>query len=162
MRRPQGMTLAEAFAWHPKGTAQPLVAGIKGECITWNAARVGSGYGQFRFEGRHVTAHVVAYSLANGPVPTGMMVDHRCFRRECVNPTHLRAVTPKQNTEHLRGAYSNNACGVRGVRKRHDCDRWQVRVAGRHVGTFSTLAEAEQAAIAARAEQFTHDDCEAS
>ena len=156
------MTLAEAFHWYPKGSAKPLVSSVEGDCITWDAGRTDKGYGRFRY-GAVRLAHRVAVELATGePVPDDMQVDHRCFRRECVNEQHLRIVTEKQNHEHLRGAYSNNACGVRGVRKRHDCDRWQVRVAGRHVGTFSTLAEAEQAAIAARAEQFTHDDCEAS
>lgn len=155
------MTLQDAFDWYPKGTASPLVE-IPDQCITWDGGRTDKGYGRFRFNNKVLVAHRVAYELASGPIPEGQEIDHRCFRRECVNPNHLRAVTSKQNSEHVRGAYSNNTCGVRGVRKRHDCDRWQVRVAARHVGTFATLEEAEQAAIAARAEQFTHDDARAA
>lgn len=64
----------------------------KGEsCWEWQASVNSSGYGWFRFgEKRTPTgAHRVAYVLANGPIPDGLQVLHRCDNPPCVNPTHL-------------------------------------------------------------------------
>ena len=46
-------------------------------------------------------AHRVAYELTNGPIPDGLELDHLCRVRHCVNPSHIEAVTHRENT--LRG-----------------------------------------------------------
>jgi hypothetical protein len=43
----------------------------------------------------------VAYELAKGPIPDGLVIDHLCRVRHCVNPEHLEAVPHRVNT--LRG-----------------------------------------------------------
>ena len=44
--------------------------------------------------------HVVAYEMANGPVPPGLYVLHKCLNcRHCCNPAHLYAGTAKDNTD---------------------------------------------------------------
>jgi len=74
-----------------------------GPCWLWTAAVKGDGYAGFhRGEGRHVVgAHIFAYELVNGPVPPGLVLDHLCRVRRCVNPAHLEPVTQGINT--LRG-----------------------------------------------------------
>lgn len=42
-------------------------------------------------------AHRAAYTLLVGPVPEGLVLDHICRMKHCVNPQHLRAVTPRIN-----------------------------------------------------------------
>ena len=42
-------------------------------------------------------AHRVAWILANGPIPDGMLVCHKCDVPECVNPDHLFIGTHKDN-----------------------------------------------------------------
>jgi hypothetical protein len=67
-------------------------------CWIWKAARTGAGYGSFRLDGRMQTAHRVAYEQVKGPIPEGMVLDHLCRNRACVNPDHLEVVSVGENT----------------------------------------------------------------
>lgn len=134
-----------------------------GVCWIWKAYRANTGYGQFGMGSKVLSSHRVSYELANGPIPEGMVIDHKCHDRACVNPDHLRAVSYKQNAEHRRGPQANNlSSGILGVTWNKDVNKWQARVShkgqGHYVGVFTDLAEAEAAVIAKRLELFTHND----
>jgi hypothetical protein len=74
----------------------------KGEgCWLWRGSLTRDGYGQLRFAGRTHQAHRVAYTLLVGAIPDGLSLDHLCRVHRCVNPAHLEAVTPTENT--MRG-----------------------------------------------------------
>lgn len=82
-------------------------------CWVWMGAIEGGGYGQYRWPGtpsRRTHAHRVSWMLRRGPIPEGMYLDHICRVRCCVNPSHLRVVTPRQNAiENSVGAAAKNA-----------------------------------------------------
>jgi len=45
-----------------------------------------------------VPTHRFAWELANGPIPEGMFVCHKCDNPPCCNVDHLFLGTPKENT----------------------------------------------------------------
>jgi hypothetical protein len=70
-------------------------------CLVWSGPFVNKGYGAFHVDGKRVRAQRWIYELVHGPIPVGLVVDHLCRNHSCVNPTHLDAVTNRENV--LRG-----------------------------------------------------------
>ncbi len=81
-----------------------VVAGPNG-CWLWIGSRNSKGYGRFMLDGRSQSTHRVAYSALVGEIPTGLVIDHLCRVRGCVNPAHLEPVTVRENS--LRGETVN-------------------------------------------------------
>lgn len=69
------------------------------KCWIWMKSCT-DGYGQFvAIEGGHKRwrAHRYAWILEHGEIPDGLVLDHICRTRACVNPAHLRVVTDREN-----------------------------------------------------------------
>lgn len=58
-------------------------------CWMWTAARNKRGYGVIVDRDVSFLAHRLSWSLANGAIPSGLCVLHKCDVRACVNPDHL-------------------------------------------------------------------------
>jgi hypothetical protein len=65
-------------------------------CWNWTGFR-DAGYGRFHVADEQ-RAHRWSYKHFVGPIPKGLVLDHVCRNRGCVNPEHLRVVTTKENT----------------------------------------------------------------
>lgn len=135
-------------------------------CWLWTAAKFPKGYGRFATWGRnaagYVLAHRMSYELERGDIPDGYYVDHICHQPSCVRPSHLRAVTPKQNQENFGGLRKNNTSGVHGVSWSAAVGKWTAQVRHRRtqlrLGYFDSLEEAKAAVVAKRLELHTHND----
>jgi len=132
------------------------------DCWLWTGANDGR-YGHFwESKDKSPMAHRYSYEQMFGPIPEGAQIDHLCHQTLCVNPAHLRQVTPKQNMENRAGAPSSSVTGVRGVSWRRNDKAYDASVghngARVWVGRFANLADAEAAVIAKRNELHTHND----
>lgn len=81
-------------------------------CWIWTGALKEKGYGQVSWQGKNKRAHKLFYECFKGPVKDGLVLDHLCRVRRCVNPDHLEAVTPKVNSE--RGYWASKTHCIRG------------------------------------------------
>lgn len=137
-------------------------------CWRWNASHNENGYGVIGFwrHGKANTrkAHRIAYVLTTGDKAEGLDIEHLCHNRGCVNPSHLRAATHKQNMENRPTANTGNISGVRGVHWAKRYTKWEAQVKhnGRsiYLGRYETVAEAEAVVIAKRLELFTNNDAD--
>jgi hypothetical protein len=66
-------------------------------CWIWDGTINTSGYGTVDFHRKTTNAHRAAYIIFKGQPDAGLVVDHLCRLRCCVNPDHLEAVTQKEN-----------------------------------------------------------------
>lgn len=90
-------------------------------CWLWSGRIAWTGYGmaKHRDVGQSKTArvaHRVAYETLVGPVPDGLVLDHLCRTRSCVNPAHLEPVTHAENVYRGEGIAAIN-------RKKTKCHR---------------------------------------
>ena len=95
-------------------------------CWLWTGGRRG-GYGRIKLaETGTVDAHRLSYEHHIGPIPDGLVIDHLCRNRSCINPAHLEPVTTAENIR--RGE-----AGSPGAMKKH----WETRRARRSNGSDS-------------------------
>lgn len=88
-------------------------SGGPGACWSWAGTINWKGYG--RFSGQ--ASHRVAYELMVGPIPGGLVIDHLCRNRACVNPAHMEPVSNRENI--LRSPVAVTAVNARKERCDH-------------------------------------------
>lgn len=85
-------------------------------CWLWTGSTHTKGYGYTSLRGR-ARAHRLTYEVLVAPIPHGLVLDHKCRVRCCVNPAHLEPVTHRVNLmrgETLAAANANKSVCVNG------------------------------------------------
>jgi len=78
-----GLSLAERLK--RSSTVDPVSG-----CIRWTGNVNNKGYGLIGIGAKDTAlVHRVAWELANGPIPAGMCLCHRCDVPLCINPAHM-------------------------------------------------------------------------
>lgn len=88
-------------------------------CRRWQGWRTDEGYGRLNIDGKLLAVHRLAYEIWVGPIPDGMVIDHvrarGCEHRDCINPAHLEAVEPGENSRRgNRGLSRSKASCIKG------------------------------------------------
>lgn len=112
-------------------------------CWLWVGAGTGTGYGHFMERpGREVRAHRFSWQLANGPVPHGMCVLHRCDNPSCVNPAHLWLGTQLENVADMvrKGRAQRVSGEQRPCARLTEADVHAIRTSERYKYSASMLA----------------------
>jgi hypothetical protein len=71
-------------------------------CLLYMGALDQNGYPKISYQGRIRLGSHVVFELYFGVIPVGHEVDHICHVRRCIEPTHLRALTHRENVIHSK------------------------------------------------------------
>lgn len=119
---------SDDLVWPYVNKNGPRVEYVETNCWIWCGLRThgahfgrSGGYGIIQPRGDAnrakfavMMAHRVTWEIANGPIPPGMLVCHRCDVRLCVRPDHLFLGTDKENCDDMyRKDRAVKACGER-------------------------------------------------
>lgn len=70
-------------------------------CWYWTGSVAGNGYGAIFYNGKQEGAHRIAWILANGPIPKGLLIRHKCDNPLCVRLDHLEIGTVADNARDM-------------------------------------------------------------
>jgi hypothetical protein len=66
-------------------------------CWFWTGYKNPKGYGKITVNYKPIMAHRYSYEYYIDSIPKGLVLDHLCENKDCVNPAHLEPVTNQEN-----------------------------------------------------------------
>ena len=70
-------------------------------CWIWLGATTQGGYGMTKVLGKTQLMHRLSFARANGYMPYGEIICHKCDVPSCMNPNHLFPGTQKDNVNDM-------------------------------------------------------------
>lgn len=101
-----------------------------GGCLLWTGRKTRQGYGQIQIAKRLYYIHRVAWTIENGSIPEGDVIDHLCENPSCFLTDHLRAVPVRTNVLKGTGPTAINARKTRCING-HPLSGENIRVRNR-------------------------------
>jgi hypothetical protein len=86
---------------------------MESDCIVPNKPIQKNGYTYTEYNGKTRGTHRVEWIKANGEIPEGLVVDHLCRNRACINLKHLRLITQRENI----------MAGLHSIDNRNHCNK---------------------------------------
>jgi len=71
-------------------------------CLEWAGFTNPKGYGRLSYEGKPILAHRLAWTLAHGPILSGMEILHHCDNPPCCEPYGNDHLFVGTNTDNMR------------------------------------------------------------
>ena len=101
-----------------------------GDCWEWTGCRSRHGYGWIRTPKAARHTHRVAWEVANGPIPEGKQINHRCNNPSCVKLDHLELGTHPESMAY-RNQCQRQARGEKVVaHKLTEAEVLEIRASG--------------------------------
>lgn len=88
---------ARAAFWSRVNNGRAIPPSLN-KCWLWTGSKIGQGgYGEFRFKGKKILAHRLAFLWFVGPIKNGNDICHHCDIPPCIRPSHLFCGTRSDN-----------------------------------------------------------------
>jgi hypothetical protein len=100
---PAGIRRRLVFELTPSLVSRFWLGVTKGEptaCWPWQRA-LRNGYGALKHNCQVLSAHVVAWVIANGQILENSIITHDCDNKTCCNPAHLKAGSVESNVQEM-------------------------------------------------------------
>ncbi|WP_189389045.1 HNH endonuclease signature motif containing protein [Streptomyces sp. SDr-06] len=112
------------------------------DCLVWTGPLDKDGYGFFYLRRKNRRAHRVAWYDMHGEIPEGMVINHVCRNRACVNAQHLQVVTIRENV--LKDSAAVSAINARKThcKRGHPFDRVYRKSGDRGHQRYCSICEA--------------------
>lgn len=101
---------------HDHMTFLARVRVLENGCWRLSGSKLPRSYSPYRIGGIQFNAHRVSFEIFKGPLVNGLVVDHVCMNRYCLNPDHLRQVTQRDNL-----AENTRSERVNRIRELNEC-----------------------------------------
>lgn len=134
--------------WAKVNKDGPICELLGSNCWEWSAALDRKGYGVIGIKGSHIArAHRIAWELANGSIPDGMEVCHRCDNPACVRVSHLFLGDHTDNMRDMTAKGRHNGDG-----KPHGIEHHNAKLDDERVAEIRSRTATGESKIAIAAE----------